>query len=57
VVTKDDFFNINQTSRDGMMSAHRVPPQMMGMIPDNIGGLGDAVKSAQVFVRNDLIQL
>ncbi len=36
------------------MSAHRVPPQMMGMMPNNAGGFGDVVKAAQVFVRNEL---
>jgi len=30
-----------------------VPPQMMGIIPDNPGGFGNAVKAAQVFVRNE----
>lgn len=40
-----------------LLSAHRVPPQMMGIIPDNSGGFGDAVKAAQVFVRNELMPL
>jgi len=40
-----------------LLSAHRVPPQMMGIIPDNSGGFGDAVKAAQVFVRNELTPL
>ena len=57
VATKDDFFNINKASRDDLLSAHRVPPQMMGIIPDNSGGFGDAVKAAQVFVRNELTPL
>ncbi|QCR38017.1 phage portal protein [Nissabacter sp. SGAir0207] len=57
VATKDDFFNIKKASRDDLLSAHRVPPQMMGIIPDNSGGFGDAVKAAQVFVRNELTPL
>lgn len=57
VATKDDFFNIKKSSRDDLLSAHRVPPQMMGIIPDNSGGFGDAVKAAQVFVRNELMPL
>lgn len=57
VATKDDFFNIKKASRDDLLSAHRVPPQMMGIIPDNTGGFGDAVKAAQVFVRNELTPL
>ena len=57
VATRDDFFNIKKASRDDLLSAHRVPPQMMGIIPDNTGGFGDVVKAAQVFVRNELIPL
>ncbi|MDU6412215.1 MAG: phage portal protein [Yersiniaceae bacterium] len=57
VATKDDFFNIKKASRDDLLSAHRVPPQMMGIIPDNSGGFGDAVKASQVFVRNELTSL
>ncbi|WP_413514420.1 phage portal protein [Serratia proteamaculans] len=57
VATKDDFFNIKKASRDDLLSAHRVPPQMMGIIPDNSGGFGDAKKAAQVFVRNELTPL
>jgi capsid portal protein len=34
-----------------------MPPQMMGIIPDNAGGFGDVEKAAQVFVRNELTPL
>ncbi|CAI1809497.1 phage portal protein, PBSX family [Serratia quinivorans] len=34
-----------------------MPPQMIGVIPDNSGGFGDVRKTAQVFVRNELTQL
>ncbi|TNV11603.1 phage portal protein [Buttiauxella sp. B2] len=57
VATKDDFFNIKKASAEDLMSAHRVPPQMMGIIPNNTGGFGDVVKAAQVFVRNELTPL
>ncbi len=54
VATKDDFFNIKKVSAEDLLSAHRVPPQMMGMMPNNTGGFGDVGKAAQVFVRNEL---
>ncbi|CAI0904985.1 phage portal protein [Serratia proteamaculans] len=57
VATKDDFFNIKNATRDDLLSAHRVPPQMMGIIPNNTGGFGDVKKAAQVFVRNELTPL
>lgn len=40
-----------------MLAAHRVPPQIMGIIPGNVGGFGDVEKAAKVFVRNELIPL
>ena len=50
--------NIKNVSRDDMMAAHRVPPQMMGITPvNNVGGFGDVEKASRVFVRNELIPL
>ena len=40
-----------------MMAAHRVPQQMMGIMPSNVGGFGDVEKASNVFVRNELIPL
>lgn len=40
-----------------MMAAHRVPPQMMGIMPNNVGGFGDVEKASKVFVRNELLPL
>ncbi|HBR5678827.1 TPA: phage portal protein [Klebsiella pneumoniae] len=57
VAAKDEFLNIKNVSRDDMMAAHRVPPQMMGIMPSNVGGFGDVEKAANVFVRNELIPL
>ncbi len=54
---KDEFLNIKNVSRDDMMAAHRVPPQMMGIIPNNTGGFGDVEKASRVFVRNELMPL
>lgn len=57
VTSKDEFLNIKNVSRDDMLAAHRVLPQMMGIIPQNTGGFGDVEKAAKVFVRNELIPL
>jgi len=57
VAAKDEFLNIKNVSRDDMMAAHRVPPQIMGIIPQNNGGFGDIEKASKVFVRNELIPL
>ncbi len=49
--------NIKNVSRDDIMTAHRVPPQMMGIMPNYVGGFGDVEKASKVFVRNELIPL
>lgn len=57
MAAKDEFLNIKNVSRDDMMAAHRVPPQMMGIMPSNVGGFGDVEKASKVFVINELLPL
>ena len=40
-----------------MEPASWLPPQMMGIIPNNTGGFGDVEKASRVFVRNELMPL
>ena len=54
VAAKDEFWNIKNVTRDDQLAAHRVPPQVMGIIPNNTTGFGDAEKAALVFARNEL---
>lgn len=37
-----------------MLAAHRVPPQLMGIIPTNSGGFSSPDVATQVFARNEL---
>lgn len=57
IVAKDEFLNIKNTSRDDVLAAHRVPPQLMGIIPTNTGGFGDVEKAARVFFINEILPL
>lgn len=57
VAAKDDFLNIKDSSRDDVLAAHRVPPQLIGMLPNNTGGFGDVEKAAMVFARNEITTL
>ncbi len=57
VAAKDDFLSIKNVSRDDQLAAHRVPPQLMGVMPNNTGGFGDANKAAQVFDATELESL
>ncbi|AOV98016.1 phage portal protein [Edwardsiella hoshinae] len=57
VATKDDFFNIKKVSAADLLDAHRIPYQLMGGKPENVGSVGDVEKVARVFVRNELTPL
>lgn len=57
VAAKDDFLNIKNVTRDDQLAAHRVPPQLMGIVPSNTGGFGDANKAAEVFEANEIAPL
>lgn len=57
VAAKDEFLGIKGVTRDDILAAHRVPPQLLGMPPNNTGGFGDVEKAARVFARNELMPL
>lgn len=57
VAAKDDFLSIKNVSRDDQLATHRVPPQLMGVMPNNTGGFGDVTKAAQVFDVNEVDSL
>lgn len=54
VTAKDEFFNIKNATRDDILAAHRVPPQLLGIIPNSTGGFGPVADAARVFVVNEL---
>ncbi len=47
VAAKDEFLNIKNFSRDDMMAAHRVLPQMTGIKPNNVRGVEILSKPAK----------
>lgn len=57
VTAKDEFLGIKGATRDDVLAAHRVPPQLLGIVPNNTGGFGDVEKAARVFARNELLPL
>ena len=54
VAAKDEFLGIKGTSRDDVLAAHRVPPQLLGIVPANAGGFGDVGKANDVFFVNEI---
>ena len=57
VAAKDDFAAIKNTSRDDILAAHRVPPQLLGVVPVNAGGFGDIATASAVFMANEIAPL
>ena len=57
IAAKDEFFNIKAATRDDVLAAHRVPPQLLGILPNNTGGFGAIEPAAKVFARNEIASL
>ncbi|MFA4952098.1 phage portal protein [Brevundimonas sp.] len=54
---KDEFVGIKNITRDDVLAAHRVPPQLLGIIPQTAGGFGDVEKAEWVFYLTEIIPL
>lgn len=54
ISAKDEFMNIKSVTRDDILAAHRVPPQLMGAMPEGNGSFGDVEKAARVYAINEL---
>lgn len=57
VAAKDEFLGIKNTTRDDILAAHRVPPQLIGVVPQNNGGFGDVARAADTFYRQEILRL
>lgn len=57
VGARDDFASIKNVSRDDVLVAHRVPPQLLGVVPTNAGGFGDVDKARSAFMRNEILPI
>jgi PBSX family phage portal protein len=54
IATKDEFANMKNVTRDDVLAAHRVPPQLLGIVPVNAGGFGSIQDAAEVFHNNEI---
>ncbi|QYX51496.1 phage portal protein [Pseudomonas sp. S07E 245] len=54
VAAKDDFGTIKNISRDDQLAMLRIPPQLMGVVPQNAGGFGSVRDATQVWALNEL---
>lgn len=51
---KVDFGVIKNISRDNQLAMLRIPPQLMGVVPQNAGGFGSVHDATQVWAMNEL---
>lgn len=54
VAARDEFSNIKNTTRDDILAGLRIPPQLMGVVPQNAGGFGSIKEAALVYAANEL---
>lgn len=55
--TKDEFANIKNISAQDVLTAHRFPPGLGGIIPSNNGGLGDPLKYREAYQLDEVFPL
>lgn len=39
------------------MASLRIPPQLMGIVPNNTGGFGSIREASEIFYQNEIIPL
>lgn len=54
VAAKDEFAGIKNITRDDMLAGLRIPPQLMGIVPQNAGGFGSIKEATQIWAMNEL---
>ncbi|MBI9109896.1 phage portal protein [Maridesulfovibrio ferrireducens] len=52
--TKDELEKIKNISRDDIIAAHRMPPALAAIIPQNMTGFGDITKVDAVYKENEI---
>lgn len=57
VAAKDEFTGIKRVTRDDILAALRIPPQLLGIVPQNAGGFGSIRDAAKVWAAVELAPL
>ncbi|MBH9537880.1 phage portal protein [Novosphingopyxis sp. YJ-S2-01] len=57
VAAKDEFLGIKNVTRDDVLAAHRVPHQLIGVVPGVTGGYGDTSKAVDAFIQLEILPL
>jgi PBSX family phage portal protein len=54
VAAKDDFFQITTVARDSQLAGHRVPPQLLGIVPANGSVFGSVAEASRIFFDQEV---
>jgi PBSX family phage portal protein len=54
IAAKDEFSGVKNISRDDILIAHRVPPQLIGIVPANSGGFGKVGEALDTFFQIEI---
>lgn len=57
VGAKDEFLNIKQVTAEDLMAAHRVPPQLIAVVPKNTAGFGNVKDAAAIFYEAEIVPI
>lgn len=55
ISAKDEFANIKNISAQDVLTAHRFPAGLAGIIPQNTAGLGDPIKARETYRQDEVI--
>lgn len=55
ISAKDEFNNVKNISAQDILTAHRFPAGLAGIIPGNIGSLGDPIKVREAYRQDEVI--
>lgn len=57
ITAKDEFSNVKNVSRDDLLAAHRTPPQLIGVIPQNSAGFGKVGETRDDYYEAEIIPI
>lgn len=57
VAAKDEFTGIKSVTRDDVLASLRIPPQLLGVVPQNAGGFGSIRDAYTVWGETELAAL
>lgn len=55
ISAKDEFANVKNISAQDVLTAHRFPAGLAGIIPQNTAGLGDPIKARETYRKDEVI--